>query len=262
MALTPILGITQVATNQSSKEATINDAIIALEAATNGTMVLDYTGLTTPYVLDETAFSRAFLFKLENAAAPAGLSLPHTLNGNPISRIFVVSNATTQVLTITIAGAAAGTTGATGLTLPELTSRLIAMDGDDIIVASEATTISRFIDLTDVPGTYSGKKGLTYRVNDAENGIEFAEGLTLSELYDTDMTALADGDIIKYSASESKWVATPLSVINTFLGLGDTPKTYTGMAGYVLHVNGRRQHGAGPHQKLCDRRRLYLEEYP
>lgn len=237
MALTPILGILQVATNQSSKETTINDAILALEAAGNGMFVLDYTSLPTSYILDETLFSRAFLFKAKNASTSPALSLPRTLNGNIINRIFVVKNDTTQVLTVKIAGAAVGTTGATGLTLPEGSSRLIAMEGDGLFVASEATTVSRLIDLADVPGTYAGKKGLTYRVNDAENGIEFAAGLTISGLYDTDVAHTADGDILKYSGSEAKWVATPLSVINTFLGLGDTPHSYAGMAGYLLHVN-------------------------
>ncbi len=240
MALTPILGIQQVATNQSNKEATINDAILALEGAGNGTLTLDYSTLSGDYVLSESLFSRNFLFKPVNQ--PAGvtaitLHLPRTVNGHPVQRIFVIKNSSTAGITVFITGAQAGTSGATGVLLPEGSARLMAMDGDDLIIASEATTASRFIDLTDVPPTYEGKKGLTYRVKQDETGLEFVDGLSVGELSDTDTTGKADGSILRFNGSSQKWVATPLSLINTFLGLSDTPDSFAGMAGYLLHVN-------------------------
>lgn len=240
MALTPILGITQVATNQSNKEATINDAILALEGAANGTLELDYTDLSGSYTISELQFARNFLFKTTNSpdgVLAISVNVPRTLNAHAVQRIFVVKNASTAVLTLTIAGASAGTTGAVGLVLPEGSSRLVAMDGDELFIASEATTVSRFIDLGDVPGTYEGSAGKTFRINADETGLELVDGLSVAELSDTDASSAADGSILRYNSNSQTWVATPLSLINTFLGLSDTPNSFTGMAGYLMQVN-------------------------
>ncbi len=241
MALTPILGIQQVATNQSNKEATINDAVLALEAAGNAALALDFsTAPTGTYVVSETAFSRNFMLKAVNAPSDRPsitISLPHTLNGHAIQRLFVARNATTSALTLSIANAAAGSTGAIGVPIPQGSSRLIAMDGDELIIASEATTVTRFIDIADAPHSYAGNKGMTFRVNATEDGLEFAEGLSIHDLADVDETANTDGAVLRFNGDSEKWVASALTLVTTFLGLSDTPDAFTGKASYVLRIN-------------------------
>lgn len=238
MALTPILGIPQVAANQSSKETTINDAILALEAAGNAATSLDYTGLTDfTYTLTEVAFSRNFMFRAINATAASILKLPHTLNGHAITRLFVVSNQSGQALSVVIASAATGTTGETGITVPDGASRLLFMDGDDLSIAVDAATLTRFIDLEDVPGAYTGNAGKTFRVKSTEDGIEYAESGALSELSDVNTAGVADGKFLRYDNASSKWIAAALTLVSSFVQLSDVPHSYTGMSGHVLHVN-------------------------
>jgi len=241
MALTPILGITQVATNQSSKETTINDAILALEAAGNALMTLDYSNLPSgSYVLAETDFTRNFLFKALNATSETPtvtLQLPATANGNAITRIFVVSNQSSQALTVVIESAPVGSSGATGLNIPNGASRLVCMDTNALYIASDAATISRFIDLADVPGSYTGNAGKTFRVKSTEDGIEFAPSGALADLSDVTTAGVADGDVLRYSVSSSKWTAAALTLVSAFVQLSDVPNSYAGKAGYLLHVN-------------------------
>lgn len=241
MALSPILGIQQVATNQSSKEVTINDAILALEAAGNAAKSLDYTNVAGgSYLLTETDFSRNFLFRAVYASsnnASTILKLPHTLNGNAITRVFVVSNQSTQALSVVIASAAVGTTGATGIAIPNGASRLLFMDGDSLTIAVDAATLTRFIDLADAPGAYTGHSGKTFRVKSTEDGLEFAPGGALSDLSDVSTAGVVDGDLFRYNVATSKWVAAALTLVSSFIQLTDVPHSYTGMAGQLLHVN-------------------------
>lgn len=241
MALSPILGITQVATNQSNKETTINDAILALESAGHASLSMDYSTVSTGiWTLAETVFSRNFLFKAISAPSDRPqitLTLPRTINAHTVQRIFVVTNHSGAELTVQIGSATAGTTGATGVVIEDGKARLLGMDGDELFSASDATETSRFLDLLDTPGAYTGKAGMTFRVNETEDGLEFVEGLTISDLADVDTASAVDGNVLRYNGTSGEWEDAALNIVTTFLGLTDTPTSFAGKAGYLLQVN-------------------------
>lgn len=64
--------------------------------------------------------------------------------------------------------------------------------------------ITAFIDLTDVPASYTGQTGKMVAVNATENALEFA---------------------------------VPPSGATTFIGLTDAPASYTGQTGKIVAVN-------------------------
>jgi len=117
MALTPILGITELASNQNQKEITINNMIVALEAA--GNAVLGFTFTANARTLSASDYTRYVGFMASNQTAAATLTVPLT------KRVFLMynGNATHDI----IVGGATGTI----VTVPAQSMLLILCDGTD-----------------------------------------------------------------------------------------------------------------------------------
>lgn len=226
MATTPILGITQVTASQNSKEVTINDAIIALEAAANAKLDVDFTS-STSVLLSNTQATRNFIFVAKNATANSILRFPNTVNGNNLNRVFAVRNDSGYQITVKFTSGAGST-----VIIPDGATRLIdAMDGLDMIVAAEPATAVTFLDLTDTPGSYTGQTGKFLSVNVAENALEFVTAATFPSFTGNAGKYL----VVNGTATGVEWV--PLTLVTTFLGLSDTPSSFTGQGNKLVAVN-------------------------
>jgi hypothetical protein len=226
MATTPILGITQVTTSQNSKEVTINDAIIALEAATNAKLEVDYTA-STSILLSNTQATRNFLFVATNGTADSILRLPNVVNSNNLNRLFAVRNESGHQLTVKF-NTGAGST----VIIPDGATRLLdAMDGNDIIVAAEPATVVTFLDLTDTPATYAGQAGRFLTANLAENALEFTDAAVFPDFTGN------EGKYLVVNATEDGVEWADLAVVAAFTDLTDTPSSYTGQNGKLVAVN-------------------------
>jgi hypothetical protein len=224
MATTPILGITQVTPSQNNKEVTINDAIAALENATNAKLDVDFSAATTVLLSDSQTVS-AFIFEATGATAASILELPTTINTNPVSRIFAVQNKSGFELTVRFTGAPGD-----DVTIPNNETRLLsASDGTDVIVAAEPQSTVSFVSLNDTPGTFTGQAGRFLTANVAENALEFADAAVFPSYTGN------DGRILAVNSSENgvEWI--DLAIIQAFTDLSDAPSNYTGQGGrYVV----------------------------
>lgn len=108
MPATPLLGITELSPNQTGKETTINDAILALEAAGNAVLPVDMS--TGDVILSVAQFTRSFVFStMAGLTAARILNIPAQVNGRNTQRVFVVANSdTTYNVTVQITGGAGG----------------------------------------------------------------------------------------------------------------------------------------------------------
>lgn len=226
MATTPILGITQVTTSQNSKEVTINDAIIALEAATNAKLDVDYTA-STSILLSNTQATRNFMFVASNGTADSILRFPNVVNSNNLNRVFAVRNESGHQLTVKFDTGAGST-----VIIPDGATRLIdAMDGLDMIVAAEPATVVTFLDLTDTPATYAGQAGRFLTANLAENALEFTDAAVFPDFTGN------EGKYLVVNATEDGVEWADLAVVAAFTDLTDTPSSYTGQNGKLVAVN-------------------------
>lgn len=231
MANTPILGIPQVSPTQAQKEVTINDAIVALESATNGNLLVAY-GSEVTKTLSETQFTRSFLFTADVTTADAILQVPATIAGDPSKRLFCVRNKTTFGLTVR---SASGTGGA--ITIPNGEARLLCIADDDVFVAAEPFTPAGFLDLGETPDSYAGKAGQFLKVIATEDGLVFAPVTdTINNFDDVDLAGQVDGNVLVRVGGVWKPGSFP-TAITTFLGLTDVPDSY-GPAGTFVRVNG------------------------
>jgi hypothetical protein len=115
MAATPILAIPQVSPNQNQKEVTINNAILALEAAGNAPMAVSLAGGSA--TLTPTQFGAHAVFVCSGQAGVAILTVPL------VTRVFFVFNADPSH-SVTVGGA----TG-TAVTVAAATFLLLWCDG-------------------------------------------------------------------------------------------------------------------------------------
>lgn len=227
MPSTTILGITQVSTSQSNKETTINDAIVALENATNAILAVSYAAVST-YTLSQTQATRNMMFKATGATGASELKFPTTINGNPFNRIFVVRNQSGHALTVKFA------TGAgSSVVVPNGEARLIAaMDGLNMIVAAEAPSVVSFLSLSDTPGAYTGEGGRFLAVNLAENALEFVDAAVFPAF------AGNAGKYLIVNATEDGVEWSSSALVSAFIDLTDAPAAYTGAAGKLVAVKG------------------------
>lgn len=234
MPTTPYLGIEQVSANQTQKEVTINDAILQLEAATNGTFNVDYTGVLSK-TLSVDNYTGFFIFVAGAATADAILQYPSEVNGNPTSRLVAVRNTTGFGLTVK-ADTGTGTT----VVIPNGEARLLAMVGEDTFIAAEPGIAVAFLGLSDVPHSYTGKAGQALVATPGEDGLVFVALVkTLAAQTDVTLATPANGQVLTYQSSSGKWINAALpSVVTSFLGLTDTPDAYTGQANNFIRVNG------------------------
>lgn len=236
MTTTPILGITEVAPNQSQKETTINNAFRAVESAMAATLAVSFASATT-VTLSATQFTRNFIFRAVGATANSILRVPALINGVASSRAFVVRNTSGFGITVV-----SSTAGGSSVVIPNNSSRLLDIDGNNnVIVAAEAATTVAFLGLVDTPLSYAGKTGQFVRVNGTEDGLEFAPAVNqLSGLSDVDLvtTPPADGQRLAFNEATGKWLpAAAIDTVHSFIELEDTPEDYVGHAGKVLKVS-------------------------
>ena len=225
MPNTPLLGITQVSASQSSKEVTINDAILALENATNRKSDLDFSAATS-YTLTATEATRNFIYAAVGATADSTLNFPVAVNGTPYERIFVVRNISGYGLTVKFA------TGAgTQVIIPDGQSRLIsAYGGVDMIVAAEPQASVNFLALEDTPSSYTGNNGKFLTAKMDGTGLEFVDAAVFPTLTDNETKVLA----VKADGTGVEWI--DIGAITAFTGLDDTPASFTGAGAKLLAV--------------------------
>ncbi len=117
MSTSVILAIDEIAETQANKHITINEAIAALEAATNARA--DISLSTGDRTLTEAQFTRNFLFVVSQQSTARSLFIPARIRTvNPVHRFFAVRNNGSYDVTVlssaTIPGSqvvvAAGTT--------------------------------------------------------------------------------------------------------------------------------------------------------
>jgi len=224
MPTTPILGINQVSASQNQKEVTINDAILALEAATNATLSVSLAPANS-YSLSAMQASRNMIFHGIEATEPCQLRFPNEVNGIPFNRTFVVRNTSTQPLTVQFASGTGDT-----VVVPNGQARLVAaVNGQDMIVAAEPEVPVSFMSLNDSPGTYAGNAGRVLAVNLEENAIEFV---------DVSVFPSYTGNANKYLVLNGTATAVEWRTLSmTFAQLTDTPTGFAGMSGKLVAVN-------------------------
>ncbi|UIS25219.1 tail fiber protein [Erythrobacter phage vB_EliS-L02] len=228
MATTPLLGITQVTPSQNNKEVTINDAIEALEAATNARLEVDFSPQTT-ITLSNAQVVAAFIYEATGATAASTLQIPTTINSNPVSRIIAVRNTSGHELTVQFVGAPGST-----VAIPNGEARLLAaMNGTDVIVAAEPQSTVSFVSLNDTPASLTGQAGRFLTANLAENALEFADAAVFPAYTDNAGKYL----VVNQAENGVEWVT--LEVATSFTQLTDSPASYTGQAGrYVVVTAG------------------------
>lgn len=123
-ALSPILGIPQVAPNQNNKEVTINNAVADLEAAANAVLVLSFAS-STAVQLTAAQFAAAQMFRCQSATAASTLTVPTTM------RDFAVRNEGNYAITVG---------GATGATVQVPAGDVVQMqnDGTDTVLVTSS----------------------------------------------------------------------------------------------------------------------------
>jgi len=94
MSESPILAIPEIGPTQTNKYITHNDAIAALEAATNDIYTNSGVG-AGPLILTEDQATSYFVYVVSGASGNFDLRFPSTINGNNAKRVFSVRNADT-----------------------------------------------------------------------------------------------------------------------------------------------------------------------
>lgn len=226
MATTPILGITQVSASQNNKEVTINDAVVALENATNAKLAVSFTG-SSSVLLSNNQATRNFIFVAESASSNCTLSFPNNIGITPFNRVFAVRNISGFQLTVRF-NTGAGST----VVIPNGETRLIAaLDGDNMVVAAQPGTAVTFLSLSDTPSSFAGKANNMLVVNVAENALEFVPAAAFPSYAGNAGKVLA----VTTGADGVEWIDATEAA--TFLDMTDTPASYVGQAGRFVAVN-------------------------
>ena len=196
MPNTPILAIPQLTENQSAKEVTINDAILALESAMGKGLIVDYTATTT-VTLSVPQLTRNFLLKISGATAACQLVIPDAVAGVATARIFAVSNLSAWDCTVK----ASSTAPADQVIVPSLQTCLIAADGAAIRLIAKNVPNGAFADMTDVDWTTIGD-GKTIIWDAGENKFTFVTPLTEGSGVPAGGT---DGQVLQKLAGVPAW---------------------------------------------------------
>lgn len=122
MSTTPLLGIQELSPTQTGKETTINNAILALEAAENATLAVSMAANIV--TLSVAQFTGNFIFRCSGQTGAAILQIPAQVNGVNTSRIFTVRNSGAYALTVQVNGSSG-----TVVTLNPNETRLLDVDG-------------------------------------------------------------------------------------------------------------------------------------
>ncbi|USM11578.1 tail fiber [Citromicrobium phage vB_CbaS-RXM] len=225
MPNTPLLGITQVSASQSSKEVTINDAILALENATNAKRDVSFASATT-VTLTATEATRSFIYIAKSATAASTLNIPNQINGTDFTRLFAVRNESGQGLTVKF------TTGAgASVVIPNGQTRLLAaLEGTNIIVAAEPQAAINFLALDDTPSSFVGVQGKFLGVNVEETALVFLDAATFPAY------AANAGKTLVVNATEDGVEWADIEAVAAFTDLTDTPGSFAGAGGKLVAV--------------------------
>ena len=226
MPTTPLLGITQVSASQNNKEVTINDAITALENATNAKTDVSFAS-STSILLSNTQATRNFIYVATGATADSILRFPNTINSVNFNRVFAVRNASGYALTVKF-NTGAGTT----VVIPNGETRLIAaLNALDMIVAAQPSTAVTFLSLSDTPGSFASQSGKMLVVNATEDALEFVPAAAFPSYVGN------AGKMLVINATEDgvEWVDATAAA--AFLDMTDTPSTFIGQAFKLVAVN-------------------------
>lgn len=226
MPTTQLLGITQVSASQNAKEVTINNAIDALEQATNAKLDVSFaSGISVS--LSDTQATRNFIFVANAATAPSTLVFPDEINGVSFNRIFAVRNASGHGLTVDVAGTPGNT-----VVIPDGQTRLLSIiDASGVIEAAEPSTTVNFLSLGDSPSTYAGQTGRFLSVNLNENALEFTDAAVFPALLGNAGRYL----VVNQTETGVEWA--DLEITTAFINLTDTPTSYAGQGGRLAAVN-------------------------
>lgn len=162
MPATPFLGITELSPTQTGKETTINNAILALEAAGNATLAVAMAAGNV--TLSVAQFTNNFVFRASGQTAPRILNIPATVNGANTSRIFAVRNNGSFALTVQVTGGVG-----TAVVLNPSETRLLDVDGAGNVGVS-ASPPSAFAVFTD------GNAARTLSAGDREAYLRMTNG--------------------------------------------------------------------------------------
>lgn len=142
---TPILGIPETSPTQTDKTTTMNDGLVALEAANNAQAIIDFTA--GDVTLTTTQWTRNIIFTASNVSGDQNLVVPLTL------RLFAVRNPSAHTINV------GGISGATVAVLTG-TGAIIQCDGTNCWLFGSGG--SGAIGLTGQPG---GAVSISYLFN-------------------------------------------------------------------------------------------------
>lgn len=91
MSTTNILGITEVGESQNNKYVTINNAVVALEQASNKALSNSSVG-AGPWAVTEAQATRNFVFRASGGSANFDIEMPSQINAVNTVRVFSVIN--------------------------------------------------------------------------------------------------------------------------------------------------------------------------
>lgn len=132
MSTSNILGITEIGESQNNKYVTINNAIAALEQASNEGLVNSSVG-AGPWALTEAQATRNFVFRASGGSADFNITVPSQINTINATRVFAVINEDT---TYTATVKASTGTGNTASLLPG-ESGTFYQDYEDVYLISK-----------------------------------------------------------------------------------------------------------------------------
>lgn len=133
MASSNLLNITQIAESQSNKYQTHNNAVDALEQATNATLENAAVG-GSAWAISEAEIVRYYTFKASGASGAFDITVPSTVNSVNAQRVFAVRNEdTTYTATVK-----ASTGSGTSVALAPGASAILMQTHEDVVLVSKS----------------------------------------------------------------------------------------------------------------------------
>jgi hypothetical protein len=182
MSTTDNLLLPLVEVNQEQKEVTVNEAITLLDGAICGSQSIE--------VVDgDNAFTATQVREGQHLVLIPSQSSPPTTTVNvvlpAVRRFLVFTNACGYSAVIRCGGG--GSPPNQSVTIPNDTTAVLFCDSVEVygVAASASSTSQEFIDLADVPASYTGAATRFVRVNAGEDALEFAVA-NLTDLADVD----------------------------------------------------------------------------
>lgn len=192
MSESTILSITELEPNQNNKATTINNAIAALEQASNRKLAKTVSG-TSDVTLTQDECTRYFYYVASGGSGNFNFVFKGEIDiTNNANRVFVFKNASSYVATVTSDGSG------TDVTVPAGASCLIHQDHDDMVKVAEyngLTTMPYDIGCYILGQPDDGVEAMTFT---AVRAIDFADDFAGSKGHvSVNPTATASFDVKK-----------------------------------------------------------------